>query len=71
MPPETVIGWFGRLHDHYIIIISCLYLRLWKISHTIYDANGKVSHIHRRMCKWDYTIDKLLVCLQSERRTSC
>ena len=31
-------------------------------------ANGKVSHIHRRMCEWDYTIDKLLVCLQSERR---
>jgi hypothetical protein len=22
---------------------------------TIYVANGKVSHIHRRMCKWDYT----------------
>jgi hypothetical protein len=22
---------------------------------TIYAANGKVSHIHRRMCKWDYT----------------
>jgi len=23
-----------------------------------------------RMCEWDYTIDKSLVCLQSERRTS-
>jgi len=23
-----------------------LYLRLWKMSHTIYAANGKVSHIH-------------------------
>ena len=41
-----------------------------KCRHTIYAANGKVSHIHRRMCKWDYTIDKSLVCLQSERRTS-
>jgi hypothetical protein len=29
----------------------------------------KFSHIHRRMCEWDYTIDKSLVCLQSERRT--
>jgi hypothetical protein len=27
-----------------------LYLRLWKMSHTIYAANGKVSHIYRRMC---------------------
>jgi hypothetical protein len=27
-----------------------LYLRLRKMSHTIYAANGKVSHIHRRMC---------------------
>ena len=27
-----------------------LYLRLGKMSHTIYAANGKVSHIHRRMC---------------------
>jgi hypothetical protein len=35
-----------------------LYLRLRKMSHTIYDANGLVSHIHRRMCEWDYTIDK-------------
>jgi hypothetical protein len=34
------------------------------MSHTIYAANGKVSHIHRRMCEWDYTIDKSLVCLQ-------
>ena len=25
-------------------------LRLRKMSHTIYAANGKVSHIHRRMC---------------------
>jgi hypothetical protein len=48
-----------------------LYLRLRKMSHTIYAANGKVSHIHRRMCEWDHTIDKSLVCLQSERRTSC
>jgi len=48
-----------------------LYLRLRKMSHTIYAANGKVSHIHRRMCEWDYTIDKSLVCLQSKRRTSC
>jgi len=23
---------------------------LRKMSHTIYAANGKVSHIHRRMC---------------------
>jgi hypothetical protein len=37
-----------------------LYLRLRKMSHTIYAANGKVSHIHRRMCEWDYTIDKSL-----------
>ena len=48
-----------------------LYLRLWKMSHTIYAANGKVSHIRRRMCEWDYTIYKSLVCLQSERRRSC
>jgi hypothetical protein len=32
-----------------------LYLRLRKMSHTIYAASGKVSHIHRRMCQWDYT----------------
>jgi hypothetical protein len=25
------------------------------MSHTIYTANGKISHIHRRMCYWDYT----------------
>ena len=25
------------------------------MSHTIYAVNGKVSHIHRRMCWWDYT----------------
>ena len=48
-----------------------LYLRLRKMSHTIYDANGLVSRIHRRMCEWDYTIDKSLVCLQSERMTLC
>ena len=48
-----------------------LYLRLRKMSHTIYAANGKVSHIHWCMHEWDYTIDKSLVCLQSERRTSC
>jgi hypothetical protein len=35
-----------------------LYLRLRKVSHTIYAANGKVSHIHRHMCERDYTIDK-------------
>jgi hypothetical protein len=28
-----------------------LYLRLRKMSHTIYAANGKVRHIHRRMCE--------------------
>ena len=28
-----------------------LYLRLRKMSHTIYAANGKVSHIHPRMCE--------------------
>jgi hypothetical protein len=28
-----------------------LYLRLRKMSHTIYAANGKVSHIQRRMCE--------------------
>jgi hypothetical protein len=28
------------------------------MSHTIYAANENVSHIHRRMCEWDYTIDK-------------
>jgi hypothetical protein len=27
-----------------------LYLRLRKISHTIYATNGKVSHIQRCMC---------------------
>jgi hypothetical protein len=27
-----------------------LNLCLRKMSHTIYAANGKVSHIHRRMC---------------------
>jgi len=48
-----------------------IYLRLRKMSHTIYAANGNVSHIHRRMCEWDYPIDKSLVCLQSERRMSC
>jgi hypothetical protein len=26
--------------------------------HTVYAANGKVSHIHQSMCEWDYTIDK-------------
>jgi hypothetical protein len=31
-----------------------------KRSHTIYAANGKVSHIHLRMWEWDYTIDKSL-----------
>ena len=41
------------------------------MSHTIYAANGKVTHIHRCMCECDYIIDKSLVCLQSERRTSC
>ena len=34
------------------------------MSHTIYAANGSVSHIHQRMCECDYTIDKSLVCLQ-------
>jgi hypothetical protein len=29
---------------------SNLYLRLRKMSHTIYAANGKVSNIHQRMC---------------------
>ena len=48
-----------------------LYLRLRKMSHTIYVANGKVSHIHLHMCEWDYAIDKSLVCLQSERKRSC
>jgi hypothetical protein len=27
-----------------------LYLHLWKMLHTIYAVNGKVSHIHQRMC---------------------
>jgi len=27
-----------------------LYLRLRKMSYIIYAANGKFSHIHRRMC---------------------
>jgi hypothetical protein len=31
------------------------YLRLRKVSHTIYAANRKVTHIHRRMCERDYT----------------
>jgi len=43
-----------------------LYLRLRKMSHTIYVING-ISHI----CEWDYTIDKSVVCLQSERRMLC
>jgi len=42
-----------------------------KCKHTIYAACGKVSCIHRRMCEWDYTIDKSLVCLQNEKRTLC
>ena len=33
--------------------------------------NGEISHIHRRMCEWDYIIDKSLVCLQSERWGTC
>jgi len=41
------------------------------MSHTIYAPNGKVSQIHRRMCEWDVTIDKSLVCLQRQRRTPC
>jgi hypothetical protein len=47
----------------HIIFVSWdfLYLRLRKMSHTMYAANGKVSHIHRRMCEWDYTIDKSLL----------
>ena len=31
------------------------------MSHKIYAANGKVSHIYQCMCKLDYTIDKSLV----------
>ena len=54
-----------------VTVTNILYLRLWKMSYTIYAANGKVSHIHRRMCEWDYTIDKLLICLQSERIVIC
>jgi hypothetical protein len=35
----------------FITFVRCiLYLRLRKMSHTIYAASGKVSHIHRRMC---------------------
>ena len=37
------------------------------MSHTIYAANGKINHIHRRMCERDYTIDNSFVCLQSKR----
>ena len=48
-----------------------LYLRLRKMSYTIYAANAKVGHIHRRMCEWYYSIDNSLVCLQSERMRSC
>jgi hypothetical protein len=38
------------------------------MSHTIYPANGKGSYIHRRMCEWDYTIDKSLVCLKKRKK---
>ena len=31
------------------VVYGNLYLRLRKMSHTIYAANGKVSHIHQRM----------------------
>ena len=31
------------------------------MAYTIFSAKCKVSHIHRRMCEWDYTIDKSLV----------
>jgi hypothetical protein len=33
------------------VVDNNLYLRLRKMSHTIYAANGKVSHSHRRMCE--------------------
>jgi hypothetical protein len=29
---------------------TVIYIYLRKMSHTIYAANGKVSHIHWRMC---------------------
>jgi hypothetical protein len=64
---------------------SNLYLRLQKMSHTISAANFEQTIIHqhvhlRRESKSHapahvlmrlYQIDKSLVCLQSERRTSC
>ena len=62
-----------------------LYLRLWNMSHTIYAAKFEQTIIHqhvnlRRKSQSHapahvlmrlYPIDKLLVCLQSERRTLC
>ena len=62
-----------------------LYLRLRTMSHTIYAAKFEQTiihqHLHLRRESQShasvhvpmrlYPIDKLLVCLQSERRTSC
>ena len=36
--------------DWKMVIYIYIHLRLRKMLHTIYAANGKVSHIHRRMC---------------------
>jgi len=62
-----------------------LYLRLWTMSHTIYADKFEQTiihkHVHLRRESQShepahvlmrlYPIDKSLVCLQSERRTSC
>jgi hypothetical protein len=64
---------------------SNLYLRLRTMSHTIYAAKFEQTiihqHVHLRRESQShepahvlmrlYPIDKSLVCLQSERRTSC
>ena len=62
-----------------------LYLRLQTMSHTIYAAKFEQTiihqHVHLRRESQShepahvlmrlYPIDKLLICLQIERRTSC
>jgi hypothetical protein len=57
---NQLISWIKNHIQHWNIIITSM-----KMSHTIYAANGKVSHIDRRMCEWDYTTEKSLVCLPS------
>jgi hypothetical protein len=62
-----------------------LYLRMWKMSHTIYAAKFEQTiihqHVHLRRKSQSHApahvlmrlnpIDKSVICLQSERKRSC